>query len=169
MEIKEQNVVTLTYTLALDSGEVVDKATEEKPFAFIHGIGMTLPAFDAALKGKKNGDEFSFSLTAEEGYGVYNDQMIQKLDKAIFAEAPEGTLELGKTLPMQVGDPSNPQAVQTVFGTISEITDDKVTMDFNHPLAGKGLNFSGTILEVREATKSELDHGHVHGAHGHQH
>lgn len=169
MEIQEKNVVTLTYTLVLDSGEVVDKATEEKPFAFIHGIGMTLPAFDSALKGKKLGDKFEFSLTPEEGYGVYNEGMIQNLDKAIFAEAPEGTLVLGKTLPMQVGDPNNPQGVQTVFGTIAEITDTKVKMDFNHPLAGKGLNFSGIILEVREATKSELDHGHVHGPGGHQH
>lgn len=169
MEIKEKHVVTLTYTLKLDGGETVDQATEEKPFAFIHGIGMTLPAFDAALTGKKLGDKFDFSLAAEEGYGGYNQDMVQRIPKNIFDEAPEGTLELGKTLPMQAGDPNRPETLQTLYGVISEITDDVVTMDFNHPLAGKGLNFSGTILEVRPATQTEMEHGHVHGPGGHQH
>lgn len=169
MDIKPQNVVSLTYQLKLDTGEVVDQSTEESPFAFIHGIGQTLPAFDEALEGKKAGDEFEFSLTAENGYGEYQPEHVQVLPKDIFAEAPEGTLELGKTLPMRVGDPANPDTLQTVFGTINEMTEENVTMDFNHPLAGKNLNFSGKVLEVREATNVELDHGHVHGPGGHEH
>ncbi len=159
----------MTYDLKTDNGDLVDQATQESPFAFIHGIGTTLAAFDAGLSGKKVGEAFAFSIDSANGYGEYDDQKIQDLDRGIFAEAPEGTLTVGNTLPMQYNDPSNPAGMQTIYGTIAELTDDAVKMDFNHPLAGQNLNFSGTILEVREATASELDHGHAHGPGGHEH
>ena len=167
MIVQEKHVVTLTYQLKNDNGELLDQTTEEKPFAFIHGLGMTLPAFDAGLQGKSAGDTFEFSIEAANGYGEYNDQNIAEVPLDVFAEAPEGTLVVGASLPMQFMDPNgNPQ---TAYGAIVEITDAAVVMDFNHPLAGQNLNFSGTILEVREATNTELDHGHVHGPGGHHH
>lgn len=169
MIVQKHHVVVLSYDLKTDAGDLVDQATTESPFAFIHGIGQTLPAFDEALEGKKAEEAFSFSITAENGYGAYEQERLQKIPADIFADAPEGTLELGRTLPMQYNDPNNPGGPSTIYGTVTEVTDTEISMDFNHPLAGQNLNFSGTIIEVREATKVEMDHGHVHGEHGVEH
>ena len=163
MEVSKNKVVTLTYSLKLDDDKIVDSATVEQPFAFIHGIGQTLPAFDEALAGKKPGDEFSFSLTSENAYGEYLPGYVHSIPKSAFEEAPEGTIEVGNTVPMQ------DQNGNALMGVIQEVTDAEVKMDFNHPLAGQNLNFTGKILELREATRAELDHGHVHGPGGHQH
>ncbi len=167
--VQEKHVVTLTYNLKTDSGDLVDQATIEKPFAFIHGIGTTLPAFDAGLVGKEAGESFEFSIDSANGYGEHDSQKIQNLDRGIFAEAPEGTLTVGNTLPMQYNDPGNSSGAQTIYGTIAELTENAVKMDFNHPLAGQNLNFSGTIIGVRKATSVELEHGHAHGPGGHEH
>lgn len=162
MEIKEKRVAVVTYVLKGDDGVVIQAATEENPFAFIHGIGQVLPAFDEALNGQVKGHKYEFKLSAEEGYGTYDESRKEALDPAIFAEAPQEYIVVGATLPMEFNG-------QTVFGTISEITAEAVVMDFNHPLAGKNLHFSGEVLEVREATAEELAHGHVHGRGGHSH
>lgn len=162
MEIKEKRVAVITYTLKDDEGQVIQEATEDSPFAFIHGIGQVLPAFDAALEGKRLGDQYGFSLTAAEGYGEYDADQIQSLDKSIFAEAPAEFMQIGATVPMQYDG-------HHIYGVITEIGDDTITMDFNHPLAGKNLHFSGIVLEVREASPEEIQHGHVHGKGGHHH
>ena len=162
MEIQEKKVAVVTYTLKGDDGAIIQEATTEKPFAFIHGIGQVLPAFDAALLGQVAGHKYQFDLDAEQGYGQYDDSRKENLDPAIFAEAPKEYIVKGATLPMEFNG-------QTVFGTIAEIKEDAIVMDFNHPLAGKNLHFSGEVLEVREATTEELEHGHVHGPGGHEH
>jgi FKBP-type peptidyl-prolyl cis-trans isomerase SlyD len=162
MEIQEKRVAVITYMLKGDDGSVIQEATKENPFAFIHGIGQVLPAFDAALLGKVQGDGYSFSLEAEQGYGNYDESRIEELDPQIFADAPAEYIVVGATLPMEFNG-------HTVFGTITEIRNDAVVMDFNHPLAGKNLHFSGIVLEVRDASAEELSHGHVHGEGGHHH
>jgi FKBP-type peptidyl-prolyl cis-trans isomerase SlyD len=163
MEIREQRVAVITYVLKGDDGQVIQAATEESPFAFIHGIGQVLPAFDEALLGKKMGDNYAFSLQAADAYGEYNPDQIETLDRGIFEGAPAEYMRVGATLPMEYNG-------HTVFGTITEITNEAVKMDFNHPLAGKNLHFAGIVLDVREATEVELAHGHVHdGPGGHQH
>ncbi len=160
MTIEKNKVVTLTYKLSV-GGELLQETSPEDPFAFIYGIGQTLPAFDEHLASKAAGDTFAFTLTPETGYGEYNPKLIQQVDIAAFEGAPEGTLTKGNTVPMQMVDQSNPSQAQTVWGTIAEIEEKVIHMDFNHPLAGKTLDFSGDILEVREATPSELEHGQV--------
>lgn len=162
MEIQEKRVAVITYMLKGDDGSVIQEATKENPFAFIHGVGQVLPAFDTALAGKVKGDGYSFSLSAEQGYGNYDESRIEELDPQIFAEAPAEYIVVGATLPMEFNG-------HTVFGTITEIRNDAVVMDFNHPLAGKNLHFSGMVLEVRDASDEELAHGHVHGEGGHHH
>ena len=168
MTIEKNKVVVLTYRLSV-GGELIQETSKDEPFAFIHGIGQTLPAFDGHLENKGQGDAFEFTLTPETGYGAYNPQLIQDVATAAFEGAPEGTLTIGNTLPMQLMDERNPGQSQTVFGTITEMNEEIVKMDFNHPLAGKTLDFSGEILEVRDATPTELEHGHVHGPGGHEH
>lgn len=162
MEIQEKRVAVVTYLLKGDDGLVIQEANAENPFAFIHGIGQVLPAFDDALRGKVEGDAYEFRLTPAEGYGEYDETRIEDLDPQIFAEAPAEYIVLGATLPMEFNG-------HTVFGTITEIRSDAVVMDFNHPLAGKSLHFSGKVLQVRDASAEELAHGHVHGPGGHHH
>lgn len=162
MEIQEKRVATVTYTLKGDDGNIIQEATPEQPFAFIHGIGQVLPAFDSELLGKVKGDNYAFSLDSKDAYGPYDDNRIEKLDRAIFAEAPAEYMKVGVSLPMEFNG-------QTIFGAITALDDKEVTMDFNHPLAGKNLHFSGEVLEVREATDEEIAHGHAHGPGGQQH
>ena len=163
--IAPNKVVSLSYTLMLNSGELADEATADQPLVFIHGIGQTLPAFDDQLDGLSVGDTFSFTLSAEDGYGESSPNYIVEIPKNIFEgpDVPDDILEIGATLPMQDQD-GNP-----MDGVVVEIGDDTVTMDFNHPLAGEALGFSGTVLDIREATQEELDHGHVHGEGGIEH
>lgn len=163
MEIKPQNVAVITYELRIKSGELVDQAVDTNPFAFIHGIGSTLESFDKNLLGKKAGETFEFSLTQDEAYGPYFAENVIEIPVENFEGAPEGTLEVGNSVPMQ--GPNN----QTLFGTVVASDDKMVKMDFNLPLAGQDLFFTGKVIEVREATKIELEHGHVHGEHGHHH
>ena len=163
--IAPNKVVSLSYTLMLNSGELADEATADQPLVFIHGIGQRLPAFDDQLDGLSVRDTFSFTLSAEDGYGESSPNYVVEIPKNIFEgpDVPDDILEIGATLPMQDQD-GNPME-----GVVVEIGDDTVTMDFNHPLAGEALGFSGTVLDIREATQEELDHGHVHGEGGIEH
>lgn len=165
MQISPNKVVSLSYTLKLSSGEVADQTSEELPFTFIHGVGQTLASFDQNLEGLKAGDSFNFSLTSEEAYGNKEVGNIVELPKKIFSgpDVPPDLLTIGNLIPMQDQD-GNP-----MDGRLMEVLDETVKMDFNHPLAGEALHFEGNIIEVREATADELDHGHVHGPGGHHH
>ena len=165
MQVEKNKVVSLTYTLTLKNGEVVDTADKDTPFVFIHGVGMTLPHFDANLVNLKAGDAFQFDITAENAYGLGSDEYIVNIPKAVFSgpNVPEDILQVGRIVPMQ------DQNGQPMNGMIIGINDETVEMDFNHPLADEDLNFKGEIISVREATAEELDHGHVHGEGGHHH
>jgi FKBP-type peptidyl-prolyl cis-trans isomerase SlyD len=165
MKIAKNTVPSVTYTLVVD-GEVVDMAENDKPLAFIHGIGMMVPGFEKNLEGLTAGSKYEFKLSPEEAYGEYNEDAVVDLPIATFmvdGKIKKDMLNIGQVVPMQDqnGNPMN--------GTILEVTDKIVKMDFNHMLAGKELNFTGEILEVRPATKEELDHGHIHGPGGHHH
>lgn len=168
MKVGNQKVVSLTYELRQKdaAGELIQKVEKDRPFVYLFGVGGLLPKFEESLSGLEAGNEFSFELSAKEGYGEHNPEAIIDLDKKIFevdGKIDENLLQVGNQITMQDQN-GNP-----LDGVVMEIGDDKVKMDFNHPLAGMDLHFSGNILEVREASKEELDHGHVHGAHGHQH
>lgn len=151
MKIADKKFVTLTYTLLVD-GEVADMATEESPLGFVYGLGFLLPEFEKNIDGKKKGDKFEFTLTPEQGYGPSNPQMLLDLGKEIFmvdGKIEDGLLVAGNEIPMMTADGMR------VFGRVVEIGKDSVKMDFNHPMAGKTLNFSGEIVGVREATEED--------------
>ena len=165
MKIVKHTVPSVTYTLVVD-GEVVDMAEKDKPLSFIHGIGMMVPGFESNLEGLTSGTKYDFKLTPEDAYGVYNEEAVVDLPISTFmvdGKVNEKMLNVGQVVPMQDqnGSPLN--------GTIMEINKEAVKMDFNHMLAGKELNFIGEIIDVREATKEEIEHGHIHGPGGHQH
>ncbi len=158
MEINQNKVVAITYTLIVD-GKEADKATEERPLDFIFGTGMLLPKFEENLAGKKVGDSFEFTLTPEEGYGMPMPEMIVELPKSIFAiegKIQEDILFVGNIIPMM----NNMGGVMQ--GKVSEVKPEAVIMDFNHPMAGKTLNFTGKVITVREATPEEMTDG-LHG------
>ena len=165
MEIGNNKVVSLTYTLTIGSGEVVDTATDDQPFVFIHGVGQTLPLFEINLLNLVAGDSFDFNIDAENGYGLSNEDFKVTLPRQVFSgpNVPEDILQVGRMVPMQDQD-GNP-----MNGVILSFDDENVLVDFNHPLADQELTFKGTIISVREASPEELDHGHVHGPGGHHH
>lgn len=168
MKISKNAVVSMTYILSENDvqGNLIQEVSKDQPFVVLFGAGTLLPKFENELEGLATGDTFGFSLTSEDAYGEQNPQAILELDKKIFeveGKVDEEMLKVGNSIPMQ-NDEGQP-----LSGMVKEIKEDKVLMDFNHPLAGVNLHFTGEILEVREASEEELSHGHVHGAGGVQH
>ena len=158
MKIQKDKVIAVSYELEVE-GKIADKASSEAPLEYIHGTGMLLPKFEAALDGKVAGDPFEFTLTPEEGYGVYNPKYLIPLPIEAFqvdGKVHEELLVVGRTLPMLNSDG------QVVRGTVAAVDEKSVTMDFNHPMAGKTLHFTGKVESVREATEKELREG-LHG------
>ncbi|MDR2936579.1 MAG: FKBP-type peptidyl-prolyl cis-trans isomerase [Rikenellaceae bacterium] len=148
MKIAKDTFVSLSYELKVD-GETADQATAEAPLEFIYGAGFLLPAFERNIKGKSAGDAFAFALNATDGYGEVMPGAVIELPKSAFmvdGRIEEEMLEAGNHIPM-----TDNQGNQLV-GMVTALKDDVVVMDFNHPLAGKTLNFSGKIEGVREAT-----------------
>lgn len=148
MKIASNTHVALTYELMVD-GEMVDQATVERPLEFIYDAGFLLPAFEQNIKDLKAGDAFEFKLDAENGYGQVMAEAVIELPKTVFmvdGKIEEGMLEVGAAIPMM-----DNQGNQMV-GKVAEVKDETVMMDFNHPLAGKELNFKGKVEEVREVT-----------------
>ena len=163
MQIAKNKVVLLSYELKIDSGEIVDEAQSNDPFVFIHGIGQTLEAFDAKLNGLKVGDTFKFELESEDAYGPVVEENVVTIPLDAFGDMPKEELVEGAELPM------NDNEGNRFYGTVLEVNPEDVLMDFNHPLAGETLFFSGKVEGIRDATAEELDHGHVHGPGGHHH
>ncbi len=168
MTISKNKVVSLTYVLRLDDaeGQLVEQTTTENPLTFLFGAGRMLPHFEAQINGKNEGEQFAFGIPSENAYGAVNEQAI--VDMPIDAFVIDGKLatdllQLGKVIPMR------DQQGNTLRGKIVAITEQKVTVDFNHPMAGKNLHFTINILSIREATESEVAHGHAHGPDGHHH
>lgn len=168
MNISQNKVVSLTYELKLDNnaGETVDMADASSPLVFIYGTGSMLPKFESNLENLKVNDTFEFTLDPADAYGEMISEAIVNLPMDIFkidGKVDHEMLTVGNFIPMQDNE-GHP-----LEGKIVEVNSDNVKMDFNHPLAGKTLHFTGKIIDLRDATKEELDHGHVHGPHGHHH
>jgi FKBP-type peptidyl-prolyl cis-trans isomerase SlyD len=168
MVISKNKVVSLTYELKLDNaeGEVVDMADAAQPLVFLYGAGNMLPKFESNLAELKADDNFEFTLSSDDAYGPVIEEAVVDLPIDIFmvdGKIDPDMLFVGNVIPMQDNEG------RPLDGTVVSISDDKVKMDFNHPMAGKTLHFTGKILELREATAEEISHGHVHGPHGHHH
>lgn len=158
MKATKDKVVAVSYELNVE-GQIVDKAVAEKPLEYIHGMGMLLPKFEAEIEGKEPGEGFAFTLNPTEGYGEYHAEYVINLPKTAFmvdGEVREDLLRVGNLIPMLNQDG------QVVQGIVAEIEEESVKMDFNHPMAGKTLNFSGKVESVRDASEKELKEG-LHG------
>ena len=158
MKAEKNKVVAVSYQLEVE-GKIADQSAPGNPLEYIHGSGMLLPKFEGAIEGKEPGESFDFVLSPEDGYGTYDPKYLVDLPKTAFAidgQVREDLLVVGRTIPMLN------QAGQVVQGTVSKVTDTTVTMDFNHPMAGKTLHFTGKVESVRGATDKELTEG-LHG------
>ncbi len=168
MKIDKHTVVTLHYKLQEKDadGDMVEQTFGSDPLVFLYGAGAMIPKFEAELSGKKAGDGFAFGIESAEAYGEYDPEAIAPIPKEAFVvdgELAEDILQVGRVIPMR--DPDGNQLI----GTILEIGDTEVQMNFNHPMAGVDLYFTGQIEEVRAATAEEIEHGHVHGPGGVSH
>lgn len=157
MKVEQNKFVAVDYKLTVD-GQIADQSHPEHPLEFIFGTGMLLPKFEEAILGKEVGDEVAFTLEPKDGYGEVIAEAIVDLPKNIFmidGKIAEEMLFIGNQVPMSDNQGNR------MLGTIREVGEETVKMDFNHPMAGKTLNFSGEIVEIREAT--EADYPHAHG------
>ncbi|HHJ38783.1 MAG: peptidylprolyl isomerase [Methylothermaceae bacteria B42] len=153
MQVSENKVVSIHYTLKNDAGEVIDSSTGRDPLTYLHGAGNIIPGLEKALAGKDSGEHVDVSIAPEEAYGARNESLIQSVPKAAF----EGVDKIEPGMQFQAQTPSGMQVL-----TVVEVKDDEVVVDGNHPLAGQTLHFSVDIAEVRDATEEELSHGHAH-------
>lgn len=154
MNIENNRVVSLLYELRENNSEgiIIEALYENKPLTFIYGSGRLLPGFESNLYSLKNGDSFSFTLNSDLAYGEKREDMVINVPISVFeidGKIDEEICQVGNEVPMT--DPNG----NTIKGTINEITDTFVKMDFNHPMAGTDLFFSGKIIDVRDATDEE--------------
>ena len=161
MQITSQKVATIDYTLTDDQGTLIDSSKDGEPLAYIQGIGNLIPGLEEALEGKSAGDELSVSIQPDQAYGKRDEELLQAVPRTHF----DGVDELQVGMQFRASSEDGDERVVTVV----EVGDEQVTVDGNHPLAGQILNFEVKIVEVRDATQEELDHGHVHGPGGHHH
>lgn len=160
MQIADKMVVTIDYTLKDDNGTILDSSNEGN-FAYLHGAQNIIPGLENALSGKSAGDEVEVSVSPAEGYGERNDSMIQAVPRDMFDSEQE--IQVGMQFHAQ-----SPEGEMIVV-TVTDVEGDDITVDGNHPLAGVNLNFGVKVVDVREASQEEIEHGHVHGPGGHNH
>lgn len=168
MLIAPNKVVSVHYTLTEDTadGQLVESTDGQEPLAFIYGVGMMIPDFEKNLVGMKAGDKFAFGIAAANAYGEYDDTALVEVPKNAFetdGKIPDGLLEVGNMLPLTDQEGNHFQ------GMVAHVGSSTVKIDFNHPMAGVDLFFTGHVEGVRDAEAAELEHGHVHGAGGHHH
>lgn len=161
LDVKDDVVVSIDYTLRLDDGEVIDSSEGREPLQYLHGRGQIVPGLERELYGLNVGDEKSVTVSAEEGYGDYDDERLQRVPLSNFPD----DLDLEEGMSVRMRDVNTDQLFDAY---IDEIDDEAVTLDFNHPLAGETLFFDIKVVEVREPSSEELAHGHAHdGNHDH--
>ncbi len=161
MQIAKDKIVAFEYTLTDADGNVIDKSEGRGPMAYLHGRGGIIPGLEEALTGQEAGAELKVVVTPDKGYGERNDGLLNRVPKEAF----KGELEFELGLQFPVQDQQGNQRLVTIV----HIEDDAIVLDANHPLAGVDLTFDVKIVEVRDATAEELEHGHSHGEGGHAH
>ncbi len=158
--VKKDAVVSLSYTLTNSDGQELDKSAPDKPFAYLHGNKQIVPGLENALEGMVVGDKKEVTVPPAEGYGELVPGLKMDIERSNFPKDVE--IQPGMQFSAEV---SGNNQIFTVTG----LEGDKVQVDGNHPLAGQTLNFDVEVVEIRDATKEELEHGHIHGPGGHNH
>ena len=159
MKIEKDRVVRFHYSVAEQGQAALESSQGNDPLAILMGHGNIIPGLERAMEGHEAGDKFSVDVAAADAYGDKRDNLTQRVPKKHF-----GAQRLEPGMQVVLNTNFGPRAV-----TIQKIGMSVVDVDLNHPMAGKDLHFDVEIVEVREATAEELEHGHVHGEGGHHH
>lgn len=154
MKIGNNSVVSLQYKLTNNAGEVLDSSEGDDLLVYLHGSDSIIPGLENALTGKSAGEKIQVTVPPEEGYGEFDDAMIQVIPREAF----DGIDDIQPGMQYQAENPEG----QLQIVCVKEISGEEITIDTNHPLAGQVLNFDVTVEDVRKATAEELEHGHVH-------
>ena len=155
MRVEEHAVVLIHYVLTNDDKEVLDSSEGQEPLAYLHGTGHLIPGLEAQLLGKTAGDKLDVTVQPGDGYGEFNEELVQVVPSDVFDGVE--SIEPGMQFQTSNDDGSGGETI-----TVINVENDEVTIDGNHPLAGVTLHFAVDIVNVREATAEELEHGHVH-------
>jgi FKBP-type peptidyl-prolyl cis-trans isomerase SlyD len=158
MKVVKGLVVSLAYQVRTEDGVLVDESPVSAPLDYLHGYGSLITGLEKALEGHEAGDSFDVCVKADEGYGHYDENLVQRVPKDVFMGVDE--LEVG--MRFLADTDQGPVPVE-----ITAVEDEHVVVDGNHMLAGQDLNFHVEVVAIREATAEELQHGHVHGEHDH--
>lgn len=155
LQIENNMVISLNYTLLLEGGEEIDRSEPGAPLEYLHGHANIIPGLENALTGHTIGDQKEVAVKPEEAYGEYDEDGFFAIDRNLFPDDFE--IELGMLLHLK-DDESNEETEAFVH----EINDDEIVLDKNHPLAGETLYFKVEVVDIRPATAVEIEHGHVH-------
>ena len=146
-------VVSINYTLTNDAGEVMDTSEGREPLTYLHGSNNLIPGLEKEMEGKSPGQDFKVTIPPAEAYGESNPELVQTLSKEMFKGVDNVEPGMGFTA-------QGPQGEQNIV--VTAVDGDQVTVDANHPMAGKTLHFAVEIVDVRDASEEEIEHGHVH-------
>ena len=161
MTITERMVVSIHYKVAdAATDEMIDSSEGDEPMTYLHGAQNIIPGLERALEGKTVGDHVSVTIAPPDAYGEYSEDRVQEVPIEAFEQVED--LKPGMIVTAQSGDGQ----INLVVTDVGEST---VTVDANHPLAGKSLAFDVSVISIREASEEEVAHGHVHGPGGHHH
>ncbi len=160
MKIAKNTVVSIAYQVRTQDSVLVDEAPANQPLEYLQGHNNLIIGLENALEGKEVGDKFEVRVQPEEGYGEYNENMVQRVPKEVFQGVDEVVVGMRFLADTDIGP---------VPVVITEVDGDEVVVDGNHMLAGQELHFTVEVVGTREATLEEIAHGHVHGAHDHHH
>jgi len=165
MNISKNTVPSLAYTLKNDDGNVLDQADKENAFVYLHGHAGVIVGLEKALEGKTTGEHLTLAISPEEAYGERLESSIQEMPLDMFGNIDKSEIFAGAQFHAETN-----QGMQIV--TITQVGEETITIDGNHPMAGLTLHFDIKILDVRDATEEEIAHGHIHahgGSCGHNH
>lgn len=157
MQIAEKKVVLIHYTLTNDAGDVLDKSSADEPLVYLHGGNNIIPGLEGALVGKQAGDTLNVVVPADQAYGERHEGLVQEVPREAF----QGVENIEAGMRFQAQTDNGPVSV-----VVTSVTDETVTVDGNHPLAGEQLTFDVEVVSVRDANPEELAHGHPHGPAG---
>ena len=153
MQVTENRVISIHYTLTNDSGNVIDQSGAGEPLVYLHGSGNIISGLEQALVGKVAGDKLNVTILPEDAYGARMDDRIQTVSRSMF----QGIDQIEPGMQFHAEGNTGPVVV-----TVTKIEGEEITIDGNHPLAGETLTFDVEVADIRDATADELEHGHIH-------